>query len=65
MGHGTLPGSIPETAVITAISSGSAGSVAAALITPVDVVKIRIMLAASGEISRKQAKKEIDKARRG
>jgi solute carrier family 25 S-adenosylmethionine transporter 26 len=53
MGHGTLSGSIPETAVITAISAGSAGSVAAALITPVDVVKTRIMLAASGEISRK------------
>lgn len=52
-----------ETAVITAISAGSAGSVAALLTTPVDVVKTRIMLAAAREISRKEAKREVEKAR--
>lgn len=62
--HGSLTGGIAETAVITAISAGSAGSVAAVVTTPVDVVKTRIMLAASSEISRKQVKKEAQKANR-
>jgi hypothetical protein len=61
--HGTLTGGMAETAVITAISAGSAGSVAALLTTPVDVVKTRIMLAAAREISRKEAKREVEKAR--
>lgn len=63
--HGTLTGATSETYVITAISAGSAGSVAAVLTTPVDVVKTRIMLAASVEISREQTKKETDKERSG
>ena len=62
--HGSLTGGLAETAVITAISAGSAGSVAAVVTTPVDVVKTRIMLAASSEISRKQAKKEAQTANR-
>lgn len=62
--HGLLTGGVAETAVITGISAGSAGSVAAVLTTPVDVVKTRIMLAASGEISRAEAKKEVEEAKR-
>jgi solute carrier family 25 S-adenosylmethionine transporter 26 len=48
----------------TAISAGSAGSVAAIITTPVDVVKTRIMLSAAGESSEGQAKQEVEKARR-
>jgi solute carrier family 25 S-adenosylmethionine transporter 26 len=63
--RGLLTGGIAETAVITAISAGSAGSVAAMLTTPVDVVKTRIMLAASSEMSRKQAREEKQRAKDG
>lgn len=44
---GTRTGSIYESGLITAASAGSAGSVAAVITTPVDVVKTRIMLAAA------------------
>lgn len=44
---GTRTGTIYESGLITAISAGSAGSVAAVITTPVDVVKTRIMLAAA------------------
>ena len=36
-----------ETGLVTAISAGSAGSIAAVITTPIDVVKTRIMLSAS------------------
>lgn len=36
-----------ESGIITAVSAGSAGSVAAVITTPIDVVKTRIMLAAT------------------
>ena len=45
--RGTRTGTIYESGWITAISAGSAGSVAAVITTPVDVVKTRIMLAAA------------------
>lgn len=67
-----------ETALVTAISAGSAGSVAAVITTPIDVVKTRIMLSAAdsdqprGEEQKKvvkeieahgrDAKAEIEKA---
>ena len=67
-----------ESALVTAISAGSAGSVAAVLTTPIDVVKTRIMLSAADnnqpegkaqqkvvkeiESQGKDAKAEIEKA---
>lgn len=45
--RGIRTGSIYESGWITAVSAGSAGSVAAVVTTPVDVVKTRIMLAAA------------------
>ena len=67
-----------ETGIVTAISAGSAGSVAAVVTTPIDVVKTRIMLSASDsgstdqmenavkklEAQGKDPKQEIEKARR-
>lgn len=58
---GTRTNTIMEAAVITAFSAGSAGSVAAVVTTPVDVVKTRIMLGAAegsaeGKGDSKQAK---------
>ena len=61
---GTFTGGLGETAVTTAVSAGSAGSIAAVLTTPVDVVKTRIMLSATAENSEKDAMKEVEKARR-
>lgn len=47
---GLTRGTIVESGLITAFSAGSAGSVAAVITTPVDVLKTRIMLsAAEGE----------------
>lgn len=43
---GTRTGSLAESGVITAISAGSAGSLAAVVTTPIDVVKTRMMLSA-------------------
>ena len=76
--RGLATGSLWETATVTAISAGSAGSVAAVITTPIDVVKTRIMLSASdsdqprGEEQRRvvremesqgrDAKAEIEKA---
>lgn len=45
--HGTRTNTLFEGGLITAISAGSAGSVAAVITTPVDVVKTRIMLGAA------------------
>ena len=60
---GTFTGTLSETAMITAISAGSAGSVAAVITTPVDVVKTRIMLSAMGETSEKTAREELEKSK--
>lgn len=57
---GTATGSLMETAMITAVSAGSAGSLAAVITTPVDVVKTRIMLSAAGEGARIE---DVKKAR--
>ena len=45
--RGIATGSMWETAFVTAISAASAGSVAAVITTPIDVVKTRIMLSAA------------------
>ena len=47
--NGTASGSLLEVATVTAISAGAAGSVAAVITTPVDVVKTHMMLSASTE----------------
>jgi hypothetical protein len=60
---GIFTGTLAETGVVTAISAGAAGSVAAVITTPVDMVKTRIMLSAAGESSETKAKKKIYKAR--
>ncbi|EIN12969.1 mitochondrial carrier protein [Punctularia strigosozonata HHB-11173 SS5] len=44
--HGARTHTIAESAVITAISAGIAGGIAATITTPIDVIKTRIMLAA-------------------
>ncbi|KAF2088957.1 mitochondrial carrier protein [Saccharata proteae CBS 121410] len=44
---GTRTGSLAESGLITAVSAGSAGAVAAVVTTPIDVIKTRIMLAAA------------------
>ena len=75
---GIATGSLWETGLVTAISAGSAGAVAAVITTPIDVVKTRIMLSASEssqqrgeqqqraikevEAQGKDAKAEIEKA---
>ncbi|GAM83542.1 hypothetical protein ANO11243_015300 [Dothideomycetidae sp. 11243] len=47
--------SILEASLITAVAAGTAGSVAAVITTPVDVVKTRIMLAAAESASNEAA----------
>ena len=44
---GTSSGSLLEVGTVTAISAGAAGSIAAVVTTPVDVVKTHMMLSAS------------------
>ncbi|KAK8251533.1 mitochondrial carrier domain-containing protein [Phyllosticta capitalensis] len=44
--NGTKTGTLLESGLVTAVSAGSAGSVAAVITTPIDVLKTRIMLAA-------------------
>lgn len=61
---GTSTGGLTEAALITAMSAGTAGSIAAVITTPVDVVKTRIMLSATGTSSEAQAKEEVEKPRR-
>jgi solute carrier family 25 S-adenosylmethionine transporter 26 len=46
---GVRTGTIVESAWITAVSAGAAGSVAAVVTTPIDVVKTRIMLSAADD----------------
>jgi solute carrier family 25 S-adenosylmethionine transporter 26 len=55
-------GSLTETAIVTATSAGAAGSIAAVITTPVDVVKTRMMLSASGETSTSKAKEKAKEA---
>jgi solute carrier family 25 S-adenosylmethionine transporter 26 len=45
--QGTRTKTVLESGIITAVSAGTAGSIAAIITTPVDVVKTRIMLAAA------------------
>jgi solute carrier family 25 S-adenosylmethionine transporter 26 len=45
--NGTHKGLLTETAIVTAISAGVAGTAASTVTTPVDVIKTRIMLSAS------------------
>jgi len=59
---GTFTGRLGETALITSVSAGTAGSISALITTPVDVVKTRIMLSAAGEHSEEGAKKKVEKA---
>lgn len=54
--RGMFTGSVIERAWTTALSAGSAGSIAAIITTPVDVVKTRIMLSAVGEVSEDRTK---------
>lgn len=73
--HGKSTGTRWEIATVTAISAGTAGSLAAAITTPIDVIKTRIMLSAADkgsgpsqqaikavEAQGKDAKTEIEKA---
>jgi solute carrier family 25 S-adenosylmethionine transporter 26 len=55
--QGTRTNTVLESGIITAASAGSAGSVAAVITTPVDVVKTRIMLAAA-DTAAKEAQQE-------
>ncbi|KAL8780704.1 MAG: hypothetical protein Q9213_006350 [Squamulea squamosa] len=74
--QGSKSGTLLETGLVTAFSAGSAGTLAAVVTTPIDVVKTRIMLAAAGsgdegyreklikemQAQGKDAKAEIEKA---
>ena len=61
---GIFSDTLLETGLVTAISAGSAGSIAAVITTPVDVVKTRIMLSAAGESSEAMAQEEVEKVKR-
>ncbi|MCJ1387488.1 hypothetical protein MMC18_000331 [Xylographa bjoerkii] len=45
--HGKARGTLLEKGLITAVAAGTAGSIAAVITTPIDVVKTRIMLSAA------------------
>lgn len=75
--HGISTGTLLETATVTAISAGAAGSLAAVITTPIDLIKTRIMLSAADngsssshdtikavEAQGKDAKIELEKAER-
>ncbi|KAF2202712.1 mitochondrial carrier protein [Delitschia confertaspora ATCC 74209] len=58
---GKTTGTLLETGLITALSAGTAGSVAAVVTTPIDVVKTRIMLSAADDAPRgKKAKLSVN-----
>ncbi len=61
---GIFSDTLLETGLVTAISAGSAGSIAAVITTPVDVVKTRIMLSAASESSEAMAQEEVEKVKR-
>ncbi|KAL8737146.1 MAG: hypothetical protein Q9190_008148 [Brigantiaea leucoxantha] len=52
--HNIATNSLLEAGLVTAVSAGSAGSVAAVITTPIDVVKTRIMLSAASAPSHKE-----------
>ncbi|TAQ88551.1 hypothetical protein B7494_g3167 [Chlorociboria aeruginascens] len=58
--NGTFTGSLLETGIITALSAGTAGSIAAVITTPIDVVKTRIMLSAAAGKSDAKTKREVE-----
>ncbi|RFU35925.1 hypothetical protein B7463_g391, partial [Scytalidium lignicola] len=62
--RGTYTGSLAQTAMTTAMSAGVAGSIAAVVTTPIDVIKTRIMLSAANESSESAALKKIEMARK-
>lgn len=75
--HKKSTGTLLETATVTAISAGTAGSLAAVITTPIDLIKTRIMLSAADngsgpsrdvikavEAQGKDAKLESEKAQR-
>ena len=62
---GTSSGTLLERGMVTAISAGTAGSIAAVITTPIDVVKTRIMLSAASDSDgcsdvRKQGLKRVE-----
>ncbi|KAL9604478.1 MAG: hypothetical protein Q9219_000443 [cf. Caloplaca sp. 3 TL-2023] len=57
--HGTRTGTLIETGVVTACSAGSAGTLAAVVTTPIDVVKTRIMLGAGDDGTGEKVRKEL------
>jgi solute carrier family 25 S-adenosylmethionine transporter 26 len=59
---GLKTGTLLESGFITAISAGTAGSVAAVVTTPIDVVKTRIMLAASESTSQQSQSANQEKS---
>ena len=62
--RGVATGSLWETGLVTGVAAGSTGTLAAVLTTPIDVVKTRIMLAASDSESsngHQAAKKEMER----
>jgi len=61
---GKFTGGLGETALTTAASAGSAGSIAAVITAPVDVVKTQIMLSAAGESSEANTRKEAENAQK-
>ena len=55
---GKKTGTMWERGVVTAVSAGSTGALAAVITTPIDVVKTRIMLAASDTQGEEEVKKQ-------
>lgn len=60
--RGIRSGSLLETGVVTAVAAGTAGSVAAVITTPIDVVKTRIMLGAGSDSSSTTSSSEREQA---
>lgn len=56
---GVFTGTLLETGFVTALSAGTAGSVAAIVTTPIDVVKTRIMLSAGDESEIPRPRREV------